>query len=123
VINQISLFVDENGYVFDVECLLAQGLFDVNNQYAGGDRRTLFMEFYGYPALACVGTGVTYSKAINGLDRFYVDELATLDLTDEVGVGVGVTKDGLAFICLPNVERNFDSRLSYGEKWSLKSAE
>lgn len=123
VINQISLFVDDNGYIFDVECLLVQGLFDTINQYAGGDRRNFFMEFYGYPALACVGTGVTYFKALNGLDKFYVDDFATLDLTDEVGVGVAVTKDGVAFICLPNVERNFDSRLSYGEKWSLKSAE
>ncbi len=124
VLCQISFFVDENGYIFDVECLLVQGLLDTNNQYAAGDRRFNFMEFYGYPALACAGTGVTYSKALNGVNRFYDEsDLATINLTDEVSVGVTVTKDGLVFICLPNKEGNFDSYLSLLDRWTLKSAE
>ena len=123
VINQITLCVDENGYIFDVECFLVQSLFDTINQYASGDRRNYFMEFYGYPALACAGTGVSYSKALDGIDKMYTTDVATIKLSDEVGIGAGVTEKGLAFICLPNTEGNFENWLSWRDRWTLKSAE
>lgn len=119
VLGQIALYVDENGYIFNIGYMLPQSLNDTINQYAGGDRRNYFMEFCGYAALACAGTGVKYSEALDAVNKFYGDSgITTLDLTDTVSVGATVLPNGLLFMYIP--KGNFENWFSQVENWTVK---
>lgn len=119
-LNLITLVVDENGYIFDCQCLIRQGLQDVVNQHSGGDRRNFFMEFYGYPALTCTGTGESYAEALKAVEGAFAGVEIT-EVSETVTVGAAINQMGFASICLPNREGvldGFNTSVQSGE-WEM----
>lgn len=119
-LNKIIIVVDANGYIVECECVVLQSLQDVVNQYAGGDKRPWYMEYYGCQAVTVAGTGVSYSKAKKAVEELYAFEVETKEVSDTVCLRAIPIQKGLSFTCLPNRVGVYETFSSISQTWTVK---
>lgn len=120
-LNKITLMVDEEGYIMECECITVKKLYDIVKPDDGNTQ--FYMEFVGYPILTCVGTGMSYADAKEGVNEVTSSATSSCEVAEHVYTGLMSTEKGVIFISVPNREGAYEFTSRLDEKWKVKPTE